>query len=155
MFSVLLVGCGLILGQAQDFAGRSPAEILRLLGAELREGASDESLSTYRRIFDSLDRNDDGLHTREEFVDHGRYLTPKQREKIFQAADSDGDNLVTREEYVLNRIITGSPSHRFIVIPAVGGACLCNWRIYEICRGKRRFALFRKKANCHSPLRGL
>jgi Ca2+-binding EF-hand superfamily protein len=82
------------------------AEVLQRLGARLEGGTSDAVLENYIHHFDRTDPNRDGKHTREEYVENGRYLTPQSRAGIFRASDGDGDGVVTRAEYVLNRIVT-------------------------------------------------
>lgn len=63
-------------------------------------------IDNYSNLFDRTDPNRDGQHTKEEYVDGGRYLTPQARAGIFTASDENHDGVVTRSEYVLNRIIT-------------------------------------------------
>jgi len=77
-----------------------------MLGAKRDVGATDEQLRAYARHFDRSDPNHDGEHTRAEYVDGGRYMTPRARAGIFGATDNNADGVVTRAEYVLNRIIT-------------------------------------------------
>ena len=82
------------------------ADILQQLGAKLERGTTAKLLDEYSRHFDRTDRNRDGKHTKTEYVDKGRYLTPQARAGIFRAADGNSDGVVTKAEYVLNRIIT-------------------------------------------------
>ena len=82
------------------------ADVLRRLGAKLEREAESKALDDYADHFDGSDANQDGKHTRKEFVENGRYLTPQARSGIFRAADGDGDGVVSKAEYVLNRIIT-------------------------------------------------
>jgi len=114
----LLVVCGLLTPAvpAQSPAkprdtptqidGVSVDDVLERLGAQLEKGASPQTLAGYANQFDRTDPNRDGKHTRKEYVDGGRYLTPQARSGIFRAADGNGDGVVTRSEYILNRIIT-------------------------------------------------
>ena len=90
----------------QKVAGVSVADVLQRLGAKLEQGTSRNTLDGYANQFDRTDPNRDGKHTRAEYVDGGRYLTPQARSGIFRAADGNGDGVVTRSEYILNRIIT-------------------------------------------------
>ncbi|MEE8451070.1 MAG: hypothetical protein V3R99_04115 [Thermoguttaceae bacterium] len=82
------------------------ADIPGRLGAKLEQAAAAEQLDAYSSHFDRSDPNRDGRHTKEEFVDKGRYMTPQARAGIFRAADGNADGVVTKAEYVLNRIIT-------------------------------------------------
>ncbi|MFP6621447.1 MAG: GDSL-type esterase/lipase family protein, partial [Pirellulaceae bacterium] len=87
--------------------GDTPAhEIVKRLGARMEEGMPASELNHYAFQFNREDRNRDGQHTRQEYVETGRYLTPQARAGIFQAADGNSDGVVTRDEYTLNRIIT-------------------------------------------------
>ena len=94
------------LDSAVSIGGRTPQQILTILGAKGRDAVTDRQLAMYRRIFGFIDANGDGQHSKKEFVDDGRYLTPQARQGIFQASDSDGDGIVSEEEYIENRIIT-------------------------------------------------
>ena len=117
-FFVLTMVCLLVLGGCFDSAktdrldgtesigGHSGLEIVRLLGARLDEGVTREKLDSYNRIFGFGDANKDGEHSKAEYVDGGRYMTPQARAMIFKAADSNNDEIVTRQEYIINRIIT-------------------------------------------------
>ena len=80
--------------------------VLALLGAKMEQGLTKEQLSSYNRVFAFMDLDRDGRHSKVEFIDRGRYLTPFARRGIFNAADADQDGFVTRAEYLLNRIIT-------------------------------------------------
>jgi len=82
------------------------AEVQARMGAKFENGASRELLDNYANHFTRTDPNRDGKHTRAEYVDGGRYMTPQARAGIFRAADENGDGVVTEPEYVLNRIVT-------------------------------------------------
>jgi Ca2+-binding EF-hand superfamily protein len=82
------------------------SELMKRLGVKLETGASLQLLDSYADHFDRTDPNRDGKHTKAEYVDGGRYMTPQARAGIFNAADENQDRVVTRSEYVLNRIIT-------------------------------------------------
>lgn len=86
--------------------GHGIAEVLNLLGAMREAGATDKELLGYVRIFNRLDTDSDGKHSRVEYIDNGVHMNPQARRGIFGAADSNADGFVTRTEYVLNRIIT-------------------------------------------------
>ena len=111
---VLAGSAGTVCGQPSSTARNVPtkvgsvpvAEVLQRLGAKLEEGASSDLLENYINHFDRTDPNRDGKHTREEYVEKGRYMTPQARAGIFRASDGNGDGVVTRNEYVLNRIVT-------------------------------------------------
>ncbi len=81
-------------------------EILRKLGATLETKISLTELNGYLNSFDRTDPNRDGFHSKEEYIEQGRYMTPQARAGIFRAADGNSDGVVSRSEYVLNRIIT-------------------------------------------------
>lgn len=76
------------------------------MDAKFELGVSLLEIDNYSKLFDRTDPNRDGQHTKEEYVDGGRYLTPQARAGIFTASDENHDGVVTRSEYVLNRIIT-------------------------------------------------
>ena len=81
-------------------------EIIRKLGATLESKISATELNGYLNSFDRTDPNRDGFHSKEEYIEQGRYMTPQARAGIFRAADGNSDGVVSRFEYVLNRIIT-------------------------------------------------
>ena len=81
-------------------------EIIRKLGATLETKISITELNGYLNSFDRTDPNRDGFHSKEEYIEQGRYMTPQARAGIFRAADGNSDGVVSRFEYVLNRIIT-------------------------------------------------
>jgi len=89
-----------------EIGGHDIAKILEMLGARRDLGATDQQVRSYASHFDRSDPNHDGKHTRAEYVDGGRYMTPQARAGIFGATDNNADGVVTRAEYVLNRIIT-------------------------------------------------
>ncbi len=81
-------------------------DLMKRLGAKFELGVSLREIDNYSNLFDRTDPNRDGQHTKEEYVDGGRYMTPQARAGIFNASDENHDGVVTRSEYVLNRIIT-------------------------------------------------
>ncbi len=92
--------------QVNGIGGKTPLEILAMLGAKGTADTAPEKLEGYRRIFGFIDANGDGDLTTKEFVEDGRYMTRQARQGIFRASDADGDGVVSRAEYVANRIIT-------------------------------------------------
>ena len=80
--------------------------ILQRLGAKMEQGVNQRQLQGYARHFQTVDRDNDGQHSKTEYIDNGNYLTPQSRRGIFNAADNDGNGFVTEPEYVLNRVIT-------------------------------------------------
>jgi Ca2+-binding EF-hand superfamily protein len=91
---------------AQTLGGRTPLQILAMLGAKGEAAAQPAKLEEYRRIFGFIDANDDGNLSTKEFIEDGRYMTPQARQRIFRASDANGDGVVSETEYVTNRIIT-------------------------------------------------
>ena len=69
-------------------------------------GVGLQEIESYSRFFDFTDKDNDGKHSKVEYVDNGNYLNPQSRAGIFKAADNDRDGFVSRAEYILNRIIT-------------------------------------------------
>jgi Ca2+-binding EF-hand superfamily protein len=89
-----------------QLGGKTPLEILTMLGARGEDGVQPEKLKEYRRIFGFLDANSNGDLSTREFVEDGRYMTRQARQGIFRASDGNGDGVVSEGEYVTNRIIT-------------------------------------------------
>ncbi|MEC7356953.1 MAG: hypothetical protein VYC09_00795 [Verrucomicrobiota bacterium] len=90
----------------KSISGHSTKEILKLLGAKGVSGAQKKEIQNYRRLFSFTDRDKDGKHSKSEYIDNGRYLTPESRAGIFNASDSNKDGFVSEKEYIENRIIT-------------------------------------------------
>ncbi len=82
------------------------SDVLKRLNAKMEKGLTQSVLQGYTRQFDQTDTNQDGKHSRQEYVVNGRYLSPQARAGIFAAADDDNDKMVSRDEYILNRLIT-------------------------------------------------
>ena len=80
--------------------------ILEHLGAKMESGLTPAQQLNYTRVFRRIDRDGDLRHSKEEYIENGRYLTPQSRRGIFNASDADKDGFVTQAEYILNRIIT-------------------------------------------------
>ena len=76
------------------------------LGAKMEAGVGLKEIESYSRVFGFTDKDNDGKHSKVEYVDNGNYLNPQSRAGIFNASDNDRDGFVSRAEYVLNRIIT-------------------------------------------------
>ncbi len=98
--------------------GRSPQQILTLFGFKGVKGVSESQRANYRRTFGFTDTNRDGKHSRKEYVENGRYMTPQARAGIFQASDSNKDDVVSEDEYVENRIITDEAKEIFKAMDA-------------------------------------
>jgi Ca2+-binding EF-hand superfamily protein len=93
-------------GEEEVFGGKTPLQILAMLGAKGEAGAQPAKLEEYRRIFGFIDANNDGNLSTKEFIEDGRYMTRQARQGIFRASDANSDGVVSEEEYVTNRIIT-------------------------------------------------
>ena len=93
--------------------GHSPQQVLALFGFKGVKGVTKTREASYRRTFGFTDTNRDGKHSRKEYVENGRYMTPQARAGIFQASDSNKDDVVTEDEYVENRIITDEAKEIF------------------------------------------
>jgi Ca2+-binding EF-hand superfamily protein len=76
------------------------------LGAKMKDGVDLQKIEGYSRFFGFTDKDNDGSHSKVEYVDNGNYLNPQSRAGIFNASDNDRDGFVSRAEYILNRIIT-------------------------------------------------
>ena len=105
--SLFLAVC--VAATAVSVAGepKSPGtKALKQLGAQMEEGVTAKQLLSYEQHFDRVDADNDGRHSREEYIVNGQYMTRESRQGIFRAADGNGDGFVTKAEYALNRIIT-------------------------------------------------
>ena len=76
------------------------------LGAKMEAGVGLQEIENYSRVFVFADKDNDGKHSKVEYIDNGNYLNPQSRAGIFNASDNDRDGFVSKAEYVLNRIIT-------------------------------------------------
>ena len=72
----------------------------------MENGVGLKEIESYSRVFGFTDKDNDGKHSKVEYVDNGNYLNKQSRAGIFNASDNDRDGFVSRAEYVLNRIIT-------------------------------------------------
>lgn len=113
--TVLVVGCNTttkILDtkgeqpRLEGIASLKPKEIVNLLGAKIWEDVNERQIENYRRVFGFGDTDKDGRHSKKEYIENGRYMTPQARQGIFRASDTNNDGFVTEAEYVENRIIT-------------------------------------------------
>lgn len=113
--TVLVVGCNTTTkildtkGEQPRLAGIAslqPKEIVNLLGAKIWEDVNERQIENYRRVFGFGDTDKDGRHSKKEYIENGRYMTPQARQGIFRASDTNNDGFVTEAEYVENRIIT-------------------------------------------------
>lgn len=107
-------------GVRKTIGGVHVSRILAKLGAKGREGATEDQLRSYRRVFSFLDADADGHLSWKEFVEDGRYLDPPARAGIFRASDRDRDGAVSRDEYVENRGITDEAKAVFSKLDATG-----------------------------------
>lgn len=106
--------CNMVTAQEPDrkrggqtkVADMDVSVVLARLGAKMEQGVTQRQLQDYARHFQLVDRDNDGQHSKTEYIDNGNYLTPQSRRGIFNAADNDGNGFVTEPEYVLNRVIT-------------------------------------------------
>jgi Ca2+-binding EF-hand superfamily protein len=94
------------LSETPRVGGYTPDQILDMLAPNRRDQVDEKQLAMYHRIFGWIDTDDDGQHTKKEFIDDGRYLTLQGRRGIFQASDSNSDGIVSEDEYIKNRVIT-------------------------------------------------
>ena len=113
--TVLVVGCNTTTkildrkgeqSRLEGIASLKPKEIVNLLGAKIWEDVNERQIENYRRVFGFGDTDKDGRHSKKEYIENGRYMTPKARQGIFRASDTNNDGFVTEAEYVENRIIT-------------------------------------------------
>jgi len=105
---------------AKRVGGLEPRQVVALFGANGLEGVPDRVLVNYRRVFGFGDADNDGRHSKKEYVNDGLYLTLRARQGIFRAADSDNDGFVTEAEYVENRVITDEAKEIFHDMDADG-----------------------------------
>lgn len=77
-----------------------------MLGAKGVAGMTEQQEKDYKRIFAFMDRDRDGKVSKDQYVNNGRYLTPRARSGIFAATDRNKDDVMTEAEYVQNRAIT-------------------------------------------------
>ena len=93
--------------------GHTPRQILVLFGYKGVQAVTDRQVADYRRVFGFLDANQDGRHSKKEYIEDGIHLNPQARQGIFRASDTNRDGFVSRAEYVENRIITDEAKEIF------------------------------------------
>jgi len=64
----------------KGIASLKPKEIVILLGAKIWDGVSERQIENYRRIFGFGDADKDGRHSKKEYIENGRYMTPQARQ---------------------------------------------------------------------------
>ena len=107
-----------------------PKEIVILLGARIWDGVSERQIENYRRVFGFGDTNKDGRHSKKEYIENGRYMTPQARQGIFKASDANNDGFVTQSEYVENRIITDEAKRIFNEMDADQNGILTDFEFF-------------------------
>lgn len=86
--------------------GKTPRQILALLDYKGVLGLTDRQWNSYRWVFARLDANQDGRHSKQEYIVNGVHMNQQARQGIFRASDSNQDGYVTEAEYIENRMIT-------------------------------------------------
>ena len=119
-------------------ASLKPKEIVILLGARIWDGVSERQIENYRRVFGFGDADKDGKHSKKEYIENGRYMTPQARQGIFNASDSNNDGFVTQAEYVENRIITDEAKQIFNEMDADRNGKLTDLEFFKAGKIKDR-----------------
>jgi len=86
---------------------------LKMLGYRGVEAATNRQIASYRRVFGFIDRDRDGRHSKQEYVEDGTFMSRQARQGIFTASDSNQDGFVSQDEYIENRIITDEAKEIF------------------------------------------
>ena len=86
--------------------GKTPREVLIEFKFQGFLALNDQHWKSYRWVFDRLDTDGDGRHSKQEYIVNGVHMNEQARKGIFNAADYDQDGFVTAFEYFENRIIT-------------------------------------------------
>ena len=145
--TVLVVGCNTttkILDtkgeqpRLEGIASLKPKEIVNLLGAKIWEDVNERQIENYRRVFGFGDTDKDGRHSKKEYIENGRYMTPKARQGIFRASDTNNDGFVTEAEYVENRIITDEAKQIFNEMDADRNGKLTDLEFFKAGKIKDR-----------------
>jgi Ca2+-binding EF-hand superfamily protein len=92
--------------------------VLKMLGYRGVEGVTNRQMTSYRRVFGFIDRDRDGRHSKQEYVDDGTFMSRQARQGIFNASDSNQDGFVSQDEYIENRIITDEAKEIFAQMDA-------------------------------------
>lgn len=92
--------------------------VLKMLGYRGVEAATNRQMTSYRRVFGFIDRDRDGRHSKQEYVDDGTFMSRQARQGIFTASDSNQDGFVSQDEYIENRIITDEAKDIFAQMDA-------------------------------------
>jgi hypothetical protein len=119
-------------------ASLKPKEIVILLGARIWDGVSERQIENYRRVFGFGDTDKDGKHSKKEYIENGRYMTPQARQGIFNASDANNDGFVTQAEYVENRIITDEAKQIFNEMDADRNGKLTDLEFFKAGKIKDR-----------------
>ena len=101
-----------------EIGGHTPGHVLKMFAFKGVAGATEQQRASYRRVFGFLDADRDKRHSKKEYIENGRYMTPQARQGIFRASDSNQDGFVSEEEYVVNRIITDEAKEIFFQMDA-------------------------------------
>ena len=115
----------------KDITSLKPKEIVILLGARIWDGVSERQIENYRRVFGFGDTDKDGRHSKKEYIENGRYMTPQARQGIFKASDANNDGFVTQSEYVENRIITDEAKRIFNEMDADQNGKLTDFEFFK------------------------
>lgn len=115
----------------KDITSLKPKEIVILLGARIWDGVSERQIENYRRVFSFGDTDKDGRHSKKEYIENGRYMTPQARQGIFKASDANNDGFVTQSEYVENRIITDEAKRIFNEMDADQNGKLTDFEFFK------------------------
>ena len=151
--TVLVVGCNTTTkildtkGEQPRLAGIAalkPKEIVNLLGAKIWEDVNERQIENYRRVFGFGDTDKDGRHSKKEYIENGRYMTPKARQGIFRASDTNNDGFVTEAEYVENRIITDEAKIIFDEMDADLNGKLTKFEFLNAGLIKNQLSLFQR-----------
>ena len=74
--------------------------------------------ATYKRIFNRMDADGDGVVTEQEYVDRSRWADKNKARAIWRASDANLDGKVTEAEYCENRRVTEKAKEVFAWLDA-------------------------------------